>query len=155
MSSKISTCLKFSISILLLFNFSNQAFSENIGEIYEIVPNITNCTAGKLNTSIQDKILKYVNDIRAIHKLAPITYEIAGDKDAQEAALICTANGTITHTPPSTFACYTSSGRKGAEESNLYIYYFQGGGGILPNSEESVDAWMIDDNTLHWAIDYQ
>ncbi len=137
--------------IVLTFQFSNfltlSLNAENITDIYDNQPSITNCSAGTIKQSIKDKILKYVNDIRAIHKLAPVTYETAGDVNAQEAALICTANGNITHTPPSSSACYTSNGRKGAEESNLYIYYFQGGGGILPNSEESIDAWMIDDNT--------
>lgn len=137
--------------IALIFQFSNSLtstlYAENAADIYDNQPNIGNCNAGTIKQTIKDKILKYVNDIRTIHGLSAVTYATDGDVKAQEAALICTANGTISHTPPPSSACYTANGRTGAEQSNLYIYYFQGGGGILPDSDESIEAWMIDDNT--------
>lgn len=131
--------------VVLVFSFTNSELkSEPASEIYELMPNISTCTSGKIKQSTKDRILKYVNDIRAIHKLDLVTYATAGDNDAQEAALICTANGTITHTPPTNYACYSAAGYKGCETSNLYIYMSSGQDNI--DSETSIDALMIDEN---------
>lgn len=146
MSSLTSTYIRFFVVAFCFVFVSETLKAESLSEVYDVQPDISNCKSGSIKQSVKDKILKYVNDIRAIHKLSPVTYATEADVEAQEAALICTANGAINHNPPASSACYTTSGSKGAAESNLYIYYSQGIA-TPANSEDAVTGWMIDENT--------
>lgn len=133
--------------ILSLFAiiFSGKAFGESLGEIYDVLPNIDACERGELNDTQRNIILNEVNKLRAIHKLAPVTYRKEDEYQTQQGALMCTANNDINHTPPSSWYCYTSDGYSGTENSNLYIKWLTGNN--WPSSRSAIVSWMIDSYT--------
>jgi len=66
--------------------------------------------------------------------LDPVPMTDANNLKAQGCALLMTANGMITHTPPSTWKCYTMEGATTANASSL-----SSGGAV-----SSVDGYMVD-----------
>ncbi len=114
-------------------------------DIYAVQPNVNNCTAGSLTSAEKQRLLAFINKIRKIHKLSELTYEPNGDVQAMEAALIMTANGTITHFPPASYFCYTADGATGAETSNLHIGMKSQQ--TLDYSEDAIVGWLIDDQS--------
>ncbi|MFW6232589.1 MAG: CAP domain-containing protein [Bacteroidota bacterium] len=129
--------------ILLITIFSARA--QGPGDIYEEMPNIGNCDEGILKDQVQLDAVEIINEIRALHGLAPVDFEPTGEEEAQQAALICAANGSISHFPPETWTCYTQIAADGAMKSNLF---FSGSGSAsYPGIINSFIAWMHDDNT--------
>ncbi len=80
---------------------------------------IDNCDAGELEMDILDKAEKRINYFRLACGLEPISLNHEYNELAQEAALIMTANGKLSHTPPSNWKCYSEKGFNGAQNSNL------------------------------------
>jgi hypothetical protein len=111
--------------------------------------------------SERTRILNYVNAIRARHGLAAVEYRDGDDRSTAEAALIMLANNVLDHQPPSSYSCWTQTGRDGAEHSNLHMGYRIGTpetiGTKVNASEEAIDSWMKDsliDNAGHrrWLL---
>ena len=131
-------------------NFS--ANSSSWDKYYEsgMLPDVSGCTAGKLTMEQQELILDEINLIRAVHYLNPVTYNAAYDEPAREAALIMAANSTLNHNPDASMSCYSATGLKGAESTNLFISWFTGNNDVT--CEQSVYKWMSDygsDNVGH------
>lgn len=117
----------------------------SLSDIYSEAPDFDNCKAGVLTTAEKQRVLDYINQIRAIHGQLPVTYEESGNVDAQNAALIMASNYMLSHQPESSVLCYSQSGYNGAETSNLHL----GGssGGDLADSKDMVTGWMKDNNS--------
>lgn len=90
-------------------------------DLYDTLPDIANCNAGQLKTAEKQKVLDKVNEIRALHGLSAVSYDVASDSAEANAALIMVANNVLTHAPANTLACYSASGSTGAGSSNLYL----------------------------------
>lgn len=82
--------------------------------------NLSSCNPGSLAQSVHDKVLKRVNYFRKVCGL-PTNLTIDADQNAkcQEAALMFSANNSLSHTPPTSWKCYTTSGAEAAAKSNL------------------------------------
>ncbi len=148
--------MKLKISIILLgliclsFNIMAQA------QFYDIMPDITNCKEGTLKEAEKQKVLNLVNQVRAIHGLKPVTYNYTKDIFVQKSALLSAANEQLSHTPPTTWKCYTADGSTGSGNSNLHIGWFYGS--TWPTTESSISSWIIDENVdvcghRRWLID--
>ena len=121
-------------------------FLSRAAALYTAQPDIAGCQAGQLHPAVIASVTNSLNTIRALHKLPPVTYSAADEAPAQQAALIMAANNALSHTPPTSWNCYSASGSAGAGSSNLYGGY---GGGLSLLSEEQVLAgWMTDVNNL-------
>lgn len=83
-------------------------------------PDVANCRPGVLSEDVRADVLARFNAIRALHRLAPVSYSAADDEQATQAALMMAANGALTHTPPTTWKCHSGDGATGAGTSNLY-----------------------------------
>lgn len=83
-------------------------------------PDVANCRPGVLAQGVRDDLLARLNAIRALHRLPAVAYASADEDQATQGALMMAANGQLTHTPPTTWKCYTSAGATGAGTSNLY-----------------------------------
>jgi len=128
----------------------------NLSNFYDVLPDIANCNEGVLKESEKMKVLTRVNQIRAIHGLKPVVYDANYDLKAQKSALISAANDELDHEPPPGVKCYSQDGRIGAENSNLHIQWYTGN--TLPESEYTINSWMIDRNIVNvghrrWIID--
>jgi hypothetical protein len=80
--------------------FLSSCFSESdpiaSDPLYEIVPNINVCMAGSLSEVEKQKVLKYINSVRATHKLPIVTYDNGAtiNDNAQKIAMYGAANAT-------------------------------------------------------------
>jgi len=84
--------------------------------------NTANCNAGSLPQTTHDKVLQRINYFRRLVGLNDNT-TLDASKFAmyQETALMMKANSALSHTPPSTWACYSQSGADGAATSNIAL----------------------------------
>lgn len=135
------------ICIVVLFFTYYNAQSINLNDIYETLPDINNCSPGVLKQSEKDKILEYVNQIRALHGLSAVTWATEKDNASMQASLMCVANGNISHTPPSDWECYTTEGAEGCAKSNLHMGIFFGTD--APGSKAAIAGWMQDNNSAN------
>ncbi|NJO14639.1 MAG: CAP domain-containing protein [Thioploca sp.] len=103
-------------------NFFNAVYqaSENIPSGWD--GHIEQCQAGKLSADYLAAIALRVNFFRAMAGVpAAITFNEEYNRKAQQAALMMSANNTLSHQPPSSWLCYTEEGAQAAENSNLSL----------------------------------
>ena len=98
-------------------------FTAQAAALYTAQPSIAGCQPGQLSSSTTSTVLSELNAIRALHKLPPVNYSATDEAAAQAAALLQAANDALSHTPPTTWKCYTSLGSTGSGTSNLYGGY--------------------------------
>lgn len=115
--------------------------------LFTTQPDVPDCRPGTLTQSVRDDVLVRLNAIRALHRLPAVTYSSADDEAATQAALMMAANGQLSHTPPSTWKCYTTLGANGAGTSNLY------GGLISPylayyTEDMYLGGWLTETSNL-------
>ena len=91
--------------------------------LYAEEPNVDTCRAGRLTQIAKDRAWEAMNQIRALHGLAPVHYSSRYDEQAQEAALIQAANGGVGHHPEPSARCYTEAGDEGSGTSNLWSWF--------------------------------
>lgn len=95
-------------------------WAAGIAASYSVQPDVANCKAGTLGANVRAEALATINTIRALHKLPAVSYSDADQAEAMESALMMAANGQLSHTPPTSWKCYSASGSAGAGSSNLY-----------------------------------
>jgi uncharacterized protein YkwD len=113
------------------------------GAVFERQPVIASCDAGTLTLSEKQSVLAALNAVRALHRLPPVTYDSSTDIYEQKSALIGVANRALTHTPPTSFYCYTPEGAQGSNQSNLFL-----AGGYTPASTESITRFLVDEDVI-------
>ena len=82
---------------------------------------VDTCRSGATSSAYQLSVLQRVNWYRTMAGLPNVSYNNALNQKAQDAALISSAVGALSHTPPTTARCYSTSGRTGTENSNLAL----------------------------------
>jgi uncharacterized protein YkwD len=95
---------------------------------------VASCTAGDLSADARANALRLVNLYRWLAALPPVVTDPALDAQDQACALMMRANNMISHTPPTTWLCYTQPGADAAGNSNV-----SGGRAV-----SSVDLYMGD-----------
>lgn len=101
-----------------LFYQTVYAASDNIADGW--TGSVASCNAGAVNTAYQNATLRRINWFRAMAGIpANVTLDATFNQKAQQAALMMSANNSLSHSPPSTWLCYTAAGAEGASKSNL------------------------------------
>ncbi|MEN9374353.1 MAG: hypothetical protein RIR79_1905 [Pseudomonadota bacterium] len=101
-----------------LFYQTVYAASDNIADGW--TGSVASCNAGTVNTAYQNATLRRINWFRAMAGIpANVTLDATFNQKAQQAALMMSANNSLSHSPPSTWLCYTAAGAEGASKSNL------------------------------------
>lgn len=112
----------------------------NVSGYFDVQPDVASCRAGTLKTAVKTEFLARLNEIRARHGLAPVVYSTSEDTQEQESSLMMAVNQTLSHTPPTTWQCYTSGGAAAAGSSNLIGGW---GTGLPFDSEDDLLAgWL-------------
>lgn len=94
------------------------------------------CEPGTTRATYKDAVLRRINYFRAMAGLpAGVVMNDIYNAKAQQAALIMSAQGGLSHAPPQNWACYTAEGDDAAGNSNLAL------GTAGP---ESIDGYMED-----------
>ncbi len=80
------------------------------------------CRPGDSSQRLRDETLLRVAYYRAMAGVpSRIEEDVEMSQQAQAAALMMSAEGELTHDPEPDFACYSTDGRRGAANSNLYL----------------------------------
>lgn len=124
--------------------------------VYSVDPDVGECSAGTVTESEKKKVLARLNYIRSLHNLPPVVYEYGDDVLTAECSLIIAANQELSHTPPSSWDCYSGDAYNGCNKSNIFIRW--GTGSSSFESEGVVDAFMTDEGVpslghRRWFID--
>lgn len=121
----------------------NPDFAARAAALYAEAPDIDHCRPGRLKPEVISTLTARVNEVRALHGLAPVTYDPATEDTATAAALTFAANGSLSHYPGSWWRCFTEDAATGARLSNIF-------GGlaserlIFVSMDEMVTGWMTD-----------
>ena len=84
--------------------------------------NRSTCTAGTTSLAYSDATILRVNYYRAMAGLpSDVILTNAWNLEAQDAALMMSVQGALSHTPDPTWSCYTSGGAEAAGKSNLSL----------------------------------
>ncbi len=83
--------------------------------------NVATCTAGSTSQAYLDATFRMINYYRGMVGLDAATNAVGYNAGAQEAALIMSANGALSHNPPSSWTCWTAAGGSAAGSSNLAL----------------------------------
>lgn len=112
---------------------------------YDVQPDIGGCRAGTLKDAVKTEFLARLNEIRARHGLAPVVYSTDEDVQQAESSLMMAANVALSHTPPTSWRCYTAGGSTAAGASNLIGGW---GTGLGFDSEDGLLAgWLREGGT--------
>ena len=83
--------------------------------------NTATCDMGTISDASRTATVAAVNFMRALAGLAPVVLDGHLSRNAQAAALIMSANGSLNHAPPADWACWTQAGFTAANRGNLAI----------------------------------
>jgi uncharacterized protein YkwD len=127
--------------------------------LYATPADIAACQPGVLKPAVTRRVLQTLNAIRALHRLPPATYSPGDEPGTQQSALMQAANGQLSHTPPTSWRCYTAAGADASGSSNLYGGTGSGLG--LVTDEQVLAGWLTEvnnvlvDNVGHrrWLLD--
>lgn len=92
------------------------------------------CNAGDTSADGRQHALALVNLYRALVDLPPATLDDTRNAAAQECALMMHANTQLSHTPPSSWKCYSDTGAGAAGKSNI----------ATTPGVQAVDLYMVD-----------
>jgi hypothetical protein len=115
--------------------------------------NVGSCTAGTTSAAYQEATIGRVNFYRALSGL-PGNVTLFGNPplvDTQAAALIFSANESLSHAPPSNWLCWTQAGADGAGHSNIALGY----GSDAAAGPGAVDLYMGDGGTNNTAAGHR
>lgn len=117
-------------------------FSVDAAALYDVQPAVDGCGQGVLKQSVLDAQLASLNALRALHGLPAVVRSMADEQDVQRSALMQAANQSLSHTPPTTWRCYTAGGADASGKSNLALFYGQG---LFVGSDERIlSGWMTE-----------
>jgi uncharacterized protein YkwD len=123
---------------------------------------IGNCQSGTLAAGYTNAMALLVNYYRKMAGVQPITWDAGLNGKSQAAALMMSANNALSHTPPSSWRCYSEEGATAAGNSNLALYggYDATYHGITMQMEDGGDGnwfvghrrWILYPQTQHMGI---
>lgn len=117
-----------------LFHLTVHAASDGVASGWN--GDVASGNAGATTEEFQDAVIRRVNYFRALSGV-PASVERSAEygAKAQQAALMMSANGNLSHFPPPTWLYYTAEGAEAAANSNLYLGQ---------HGPDSVDGYMLD-----------
>lgn len=121
-------------------------FFSSITTLYSVQPDLGTCRAGTLKPEVGQRVLAVLNNIRAYHGLPPVAYANGDEANVMQSALMQAANGSLSHTPPTSWNCYTAAGATASAQSNLYIGL--GNGLSYTRNDDIVIGWLTDVDNL-------
>lgn len=80
---------------------------------------VSSCDPGDVSAPGRENALRQVNLYRWLAGLPAVTDNATRNQKAQACALMMQANGTLSHSPPTNWTCYTSDGASAAGSSNI------------------------------------
>jgi uncharacterized protein YkwD len=105
------------------------------------------CGAGSTSQAFRDAVLLRINYFRAMAGVPDqVTFSGTYSAKSQQAALMMSVNGQLSHSPPSTWTCYSADGASAAGSSNLALGTYGWG---------SITAYMKDSGSNNTAAGHR
>jgi cysteine-rich secretory family protein len=128
-------------------NFWNTVYMASEGIDAEWTGDVTSCTAGTTSAAYHEATLRRVNFFRAMVGLPDnVTFDVNYSAKCQEAALMMIAEGSLSHSPPNTWACYSADGAQGAGNSNI---------ALGQHGPAAIDLYISDTGTSNQAVGHR
>ncbi|PJB83007.1 MAG: hypothetical protein CO090_01835 [Acidobacteria bacterium CG_4_9_14_3_um_filter_49_7] len=134
--------------------------TEVFGSLYEKLPDLAHCIAGALSQQEIEAAVRTVNAIRLLHHLPPVSLDPGMDSGSANAALITTANRSMTHHPAPESLCFSDEGAEASTHSNLFISTYSiwdptSVGRRIPDIVNQMKKYLIptSDIVISWLID--
>ena len=108
--------------------------------------NTAGCQAGAVSSAAQSATLAMVNYFRSMVDLPGVTFDPALSAKSQRAALMMSANNALSHSPPTSWRCWSADGAEAAGSSNLALGI--GGAG-------AIDLQVADPGTSNTAAGHR
>ena len=103
-------------------NFFNSVFAASEGFSIGWTGNLASCTPGSTDAAFRDLVALRINYYRAMAGVpAGIVFNSTFNTKDQAAALIMSANNSLSHTPPTSWTCYSADGSEAAGKSNIAL----------------------------------
>jgi hypothetical protein len=83
--------------------------------------NASSCNAGSTSQAYIDATMQMINFYRGMAGLPDATNDVSRNQGCQDAALIMSVNNALSHSPPSSWSCWTAAGAAAAGGSNLAL----------------------------------
>lgn len=107
----------------------------------------TLCNAGTISAMAYARTLQRINYYRRLAGLPDdISWDLAMNAKAQQAAVMMLANHDLSHDPPESWKCWTQDGYDAARKSNL---------AFGTQSSESIRAYIQDNGTNNEAVGHR
>jgi hypothetical protein len=95
---------------------------------------VASCDPGDMDASGRENALRVTNLYRWLCDLPPVDHDPVRDAANQACALMMHANGTLSHYPDASWACYSAEGASSAGQSNI----------ATTPAVNAVDLYMVD-----------
>jgi len=103
-------------------SFYNAVYKSSDGVPMNTTADVAACTPGTNGALFKEAVLRRINWFRAMGGVpAAVTLNSGFNANDQQAAVIMSANMNLSHTPPSSWFCWTASGSNAANNSNIAI----------------------------------
>lgn len=128
-------------------NFFNTVFFASEGVPVGWNGSTATCTPGTTSSASKDSVLRRINYYRAMAGLpASSVLQSTYSAKSQQAALMMSANNSLSHFPPPSWSCYTAEGAEAADNANIAKGY---------NGAGAVDAYIFDSGANNTAVGHR
>ena len=111
---------------------------------------VSACVPGTTSAAFKLAILRRINFFRAMAGLlANIVLDDVFNQKCHAAALIMAAQRSLSHMPPTSWACYTADGAEAAEKSNLHLAI------NIPPGADMIDGYIRDTGVFNAGVGHR
>ena len=122
--------------------------TEDDDEIYALKPDVEKCTSGIPSDNEKLKVLNRLNYLRSLHNLKPVKYDDAYDEMTGECSLVIAANENLSHTPDSSWECWSQVAYDGCYSSNISLSMTTNYDTYQIDSATIIDGFMTEENEV-------
>ena len=128
-------------------NFYNAVYKASQGVASGWTGDVSACRKGGTALDFRSAVQRRVNFYRAMAGMpAKVALYGTASGTAQAAALMMSANNSLSHSPPSSWACYTDAGATAAGQSNI---------ALGTSGADSIDAYIKDNGSNNAAVGHR
>jgi hypothetical protein len=128
-------------------NFYNTVYPASLNPVMMWTGNVGTCAPGTTDSFFKEQVRLRVNFFRALAGVpSALAFDATYSAKDQEAAIMMSANNTLSHFPPANWKCYTANGAEAAGKSNLAFGY---------SGPAAVDAYMEDNGFGNAALGHR
>ncbi len=128
-------------------DYFNQVYRASEGIPIDWTGSHANCDPGDTSPDFREAVQLRINYFRAMAGV-PGTIQLSDEynRKAQQAALMMSVNGQLSHNPPPSWLCYTAEGAEAAGSSNLFL-------GV--NGPTAITGYMEDPGSANYFVGHR